>query len=221
VCNAWMESLHAVLLRHGMRAVDEGKAAAAARTSPPPWPAQPPAAMASPSSALSTATHALPSCDSSLASSNQHTINFSDPTNFFQLQAKIGEGSYGSVYSGVDLCDGAPVAIKVVRFGGRDNLKLRKEIHILRACQSPYIVGYKGAFQKGSNLWVVMQLCEAGSLSDIMQICQRTFSEAQIACIMRHALLGLDYLHQQRRIQSLHQRWHTHGKQACGTVDHR
>lgn len=28
-----------------------------------------------------------------------------------------------------------------------------------------------------------------------MQICQRTFSEAQVACIMKHALAGLAYLH--------------------------
>ena len=65
---------------------------------------------------------------------------------------QIGEGSYGSVYRAVDVRDGGLVAIKVLPFDGRDNsrasLKLRKEIHILQQCQSPYIVGYRGAYQK-------------------------------------------------------------------------
>jgi hypothetical protein len=40
-----------------------------------------------------------------------------------------------------------------------------------------------------------MEYCAAGSLSDIMQICNRTFSEAQVACVMKQALAGLAYLH--------------------------
>ena len=65
---------------------------------------------------------------------------------------QIGEGSYGCVYRAVDVRDERLVAIKVLPFDGRDNsrasLKLRKEIHILQQCQSPYIVGYRGAYQK-------------------------------------------------------------------------
>jgi len=33
-----------------------------------------------------------------------------------------------------------------------------------------------------------------------MQICNRTFSEAQVACVMKHALHGLAYLHSQKKI---------------------
>ncbi len=45
-----------------------------------------------------------------------------------------------------------------------------------------------------------MEYCAAGSLSDIMQICNRTFSEAQVAAIMKHSLHGLAYLHAQKKI---------------------
>ena len=45
------------------------------------------------------------------------------------------------------------------------------------------------------SLFAVMEYCAAGSLSDIMQICNRTFSEAQVACVMKQALAGLAYLH--------------------------
>jgi serine/threonine protein kinase len=66
----------------------------------------------------------------------------------------------------------------------------------LRRCESEFIVGYKGAFQKGSSVWIAMQYCAGGSLSDVMQACGHTFSERQVACIMSMALRGLSALHQ-------------------------
>ena len=183
VRDLWMKSLHQVLIRHGMKAVDDAKKAAA---SPPPAAAQAKvggghapnssyhAALAnvaanpglggpapgSPSSAsgggggFGHESRPLPSTarDASIS----RTINFSDPTDYFVLEAKIGEGSYGAVYKALDMRDRKHVAIKVLQFQGRDSLKLRKEIHILKQCDSPYIVGYKGAFQKASNVWIVM-----------------------------------------------------------------
>ena len=35
---------------------------------------------------------------------------------------------------------------------------------------------------------------------DVMQVRQRTFSEAQVAIIMKHALSGLAYLHENEKI---------------------
>ena len=123
----FMKALHQVLIRHGMKAEHEEKnrvaAAAAAAANPaaggahstgfcccyarrlacctasrllPPRLPLPPR----PLLALSTASRALPGKLNAHAHDNNRTINFSDPTDFFQLQAKIGEGSYGSVYQG-------------------------------------------------------------------------------------------------------------------------
>jgi len=222
--DAWMKSLHQVLIRHGMKAQDDEQVKKANMVAAQQQQAQQhhgpsissssaSASGASPSSSnaggsttsstprFSHHTRALPGRSlSSLTNPANKTINFSDPTDFFLLQSKIGEGSYGAVFKAMDYRDGKAVAIKVLQFQGHDSLKLRKEIHILKQCDSPYIVGYKGAWQKASNVWIVMEYCAGGSLSDIMHICQRTFSEAQVACIMKHALQGLKYLHEQKKI---------------------
>jgi serine/threonine protein kinase len=123
------------------------------------------------------------------------TISFSDPTSFFVLQRKIGEGSYGAVYKALDLRDNQPVAVKIISFSGVDSSKLKSEIRLLRQCQSPHILSYKGAFQKAEQVWIVTEYCSGGSLSDMMLVCRHTFSENQIAVIMRQTLQGLAYLH--------------------------
>ncbi len=40
-----------------------------------------------------------------------------------------------------------------------------------------------------------MEYCGVGSLCDLMAICGRTLTEREIACIVKHALHGLHYLH--------------------------
>lgn len=45
-----------------------------------------------------------------------------------------------------------------------------------------------------------MEYCEAGSVSDMMAVCRVVFEEPEIATILHSALLGLDYLHKQRKI---------------------
>ena len=149
----------------GLLTADSPLAAAAVSPSSSPLAPAPPLPSPVPALSVDSAAHvrSLPSSDGSLRSAGSRTIQFSDPTDFFVLQAKIGEGSYGSVYRALDVRDNSSVAIKVLPFDGRDNsrasLKLRKEIKILRRCESPFIVGYKGAFQKGSSVWIAMQYC--------------------------------------------------------------
>jgi len=122
-----------------------------------------------------------------------------DPTDIFEFLAQLGEGSYGSVYKALDKRDGKLVAIKVLEVE-EDTTTLQKEINILSQCHSKYIVAYKGAFEKDGHIWIVMEYCGAGSVCDIMAICDRVLSEAQIAVILKKALLGLQYLHSQNKI---------------------
>ena len=219
IAELWRKSLHTVLVRNGMKAVED---------QPTPSTAAAISAAAS-SSAVSAGSAAGVGAsrplNSSVASHINRTINFMDPTEFFSLRAKIGEGSYGAVYKAIDHRDGQAVAIKIIPFSGKDSLKLRKEIRTLRQCHSPFIVGYKGAFHKQDNVWIIMEYvythrythihpyrrarlmtdrpasfcsalcfryCAAGSLSDMMAICKHTLSEQQIANVMKQCFSQTD-----------------------------
>src|SRR5688572_7200596 len=94
----------------------------------------------------------------------------------------------GSVFKALDKRDGKIVAIKVLEVENEDTAELMKEISILKECDSDYIVRYKGSYEKDSNIWIVMEYCGAGSLCDLMAICERMLTEDQIAVVMRMAL---------------------------------
>lgn len=108
----------------------------------------------------------------------------------------------GAVYKAIDVRDGTVVAIKILAINAGENYaNLQKEIGILRNCDSEFVVAYRGSYIDDGNLWIVMEYCSAGSVMDLMTICdQSTLDETYIACIMKMALQGLDYLHKARKV---------------------
>mmetsp|Transcript_14931 Transcript_14931/g.29311 ORF Transcript_14931/g.29311 Transcript_14931/m.29311 type:complete len:365 (-) Transcript_14931:140-1234(-) len=129
------------------------------------------------------------------------SLDNNDPGQIFKMQAKIGQGSYGSVYKAIDTRDGSVVGLKLLVFDAESLDDIKKEIQILQQCQSDYIVALKGVFCKDKTIWIAMEYCAAGSLSDMMTVCRRKLSEIQIACVMKMSLEGLMYLH---RCQIIH-----------------
>lgn len=81
-----------------------------------------------------------------------------------------------------------------------DTTELEKEIRFLDSCKSDKIVQYKGRFLVDGVQWIVMEYCEAGSVCDLMEICDLTLTEEQICVVMRETLLGLDYLHSNQKV---------------------
>jgi len=56
------------------------------------------------------------------------------------------------------------------------------------------VVAYIGTYEKDGNIWIVMEYCGAGSLCDLMAICERTLDEEQIAVCLLSSLLFTFFL---------------------------
>lgn len=121
------------------------------------------------------------------------------PEEVFDVLCKLGEGSYGSVYKALHKESGQVLAIKQVPVD-TDLQEIIKEISIMQQCDSPYVVKYYGSYFKNTDLWIVMEYCGAGSVSDIMRLRKKTLSEVEIATILCDTLKGLEYLHLRRKI---------------------
>lgn len=123
-----------------------------------------------------------------------------DPTELFELEESLGEGSYGEVFK-ASWKDGRPgqVAVKVIPIDD-DQADLEKEIDILQSTHNDFVVEYIGAWQQEDRIWIVMELCVAGSVNDLIHICNMALNEDQIRVIAASVLLGLRYLHDEMKM---------------------
>lgn len=128
------------------------------------------------------------------------TEGFVDPDQFYTKQNMLGGGSFGKVYKGVDRRTGQAVAIKIIDVeNAEDEVEdIIQEISILSELNSPYVTRYHGSYLKGSDLWIVMEFCSGGSCADLMR--PGLISEEYITIIMRELLMGLDYLHADKKL---------------------
>ena len=81
-----------------------------------------------------------------------------------------------------------------------DRQDIIKDTFIMKQCVSPYIVRYYGSYFKNTDLWIVMEYCGAGSVSDIMRLRKKTLTEEEIATVLSDTLKGLEYLHFRKKI---------------------
>ncbi|MFH4978610.1 hypothetical protein AB6A40_005319 [Gnathostoma spinigerum] len=121
------------------------------------------------------------------------------PEQVFDIVSKLGEGSYGSVHKAVHRESGHVLAVKKVPVD-TDLQEIIKEISIMQQCDSKYVVKYYGSYFKNSDLWIVMEYCGAGSVSDIMRLRRKTLNELEIAAVTRDVIKGLRYLHNLKKI---------------------
>jgi serine/threonine kinase 3 len=117
----------------------------------------------------------------------------------FDIVSKLGEGSYGSVFKAIHKDSEHVLAIKQVPVD-TDLQEIIKEISIMQQCDSPYVVKYYGSYFKNTDLWIVMEYCGAGSVSDIMRLRKKTLTEDEIGTILCDTLKGLEYLHLRKKI---------------------
>ncbi|XP_055706702.1 serine/threonine-protein kinase mig-15 isoform X24 [Phlebotomus papatasi] len=126
-----------------------------------------------------------------------------DPAGIFELIEVVGNGTYGQVYKGRHTKTGQLAAIKVMDVTEEEEQEIKLEINVLKKYSNHRnIATYYGAFIKKSpagkddQLWLVMEYCGAGSVTDLVKSTKgQSLKEEWIAYICREILRGLSYLH--------------------------
>ncbi len=134
-----------------------------------------------------------------------------DPASLYAVHERIGRGSFGDVFRGVEKASRAEVAIKIIDLEDADDEieEIEKEIRVMTSCSCPQLTTYVASYIFGSRLWIVMEYLAGGSVTDLIEMHMEAeenhhvlplLSEGQIAVVLREVLLGLQYLHTNRNM---------------------
>jgi serine/threonine-protein kinase OSR1/STK39 len=124
----------------------------------------------------------------------------------YKFMHLIGQGATSKVYAAECLPTAKKCAIKIINLencSSNDGLKeINREIASMKRLKHENIVAYYTSFLNVTKLEIVMDICEKGSLLDIIKAVQATrglnqgvFDENTIATILRDVLRGLSYIH--------------------------
>lgn len=115
--------------------------------------------------------------------------------NVFVLSDCLGEGTHGTVWTANKTFSQAPCAVKVIKID-KNMKEIENEVNILKQTKSLYVVKFIGSLKSSKGeVWIAMEHCTAGSLNDIMYVCDRTLSLQETQHALAAVTLGLNHLH--------------------------
>lgn len=126
-----------------------------------------------------------------------------DPTDLFDLIEVVGTGTYGQVYKGRHKKTGQMTAIKILDLIEDEEEEIKVEVDVLKdhsrhenitSFYGIYLV--KTASTEDDKLWLAMEFCGGGSITDLCKnLLPRKLPEQVFQFVMHETLKALVYLH--------------------------
>eukprot|EP01129_Flabellula_baltica_P002228 TRINITY_DN12062_c0_g1_i1.p1 TRINITY_DN12062_c0_g1~~TRINITY_DN12062_c0_g1_i1.p1 ORF type:complete len:482 (+),score=91.02 TRINITY_DN12062_c0_g1_i1:105-1550(+) len=132
----------------------------------------------------------------------EELVNNAPARDIYKNLKMIGEGAAGEVFVATNTTDDSKVAIKKMPISTDTLQILCTEINIMKQSTHSNIIQYYDSFIVETNfLWVVMELMDAGCLTDMLELYPNFhLTESQVAYVCRETIQALAYIHEGHRI---------------------
>lgn len=125
-------------------------------------------------------------------------INSNEELQFIEV---LGQGNFAIVEKCQHLPTGIFVARKRVTLASNEELQQQaiREVELLNRCKFPNVIHSYVTFVRGTQMDIIMEYMDCGSLKDALELCGH-LSEPIIGHLAFQVLMGLEYLHKNRKI---------------------
>jgi len=116
----------------------------------------------------------------------------------YQLQCRVGSGSFATVYAARDKRTGEKCAVKVLARHGKDkeatlDVANKNELVLMKkVVPSKYCVGAKDSYEDARNSYIVMDLCYMALPKCLLS---KNITENELIFMFRDMLLALSHIH--------------------------
>ena len=134
-------------------------------------------------------------------------VNVGNKLSDFDIQRKLGQGHFGSVYLVKSKKTHKVYAMKEIKSeryrNDEQQAEIQKEIKLLENLDHPHIITYFSSFKENNNVYIVTEYINGGNLESIIKsnIQKKSYTdERKVWDLMIQCLSGLMYLHEKRKI---------------------
>ncbi|GAA5114656.1 FHA domain-containing serine/threonine-protein kinase [Pseudonocardia adelaidensis] len=113
----------------------------------------------------------------------------------YTVEGLLGRGGMGAVYAATSLHTGTRVALKLMLPHGADEQRFVREARLAETLRHRHIVHQLESGRWHGVFYIVTQLCEGGSVADLMQRTGGPLDVRRAVLITTQALAGLAYAH--------------------------
>ena len=124
--------------------------------------------------------------------------NYSNVLQTYKISTIIGKGSFSTVKLAINKITKEKVAVKIIDKSKMSSAMLEcalTEIEIIKICQFPYIIKFIEAYENMEYIYIFMEYCSGGTLSDYIKKRNYTLSERQCCNIVYKICLAVNYFH--------------------------
>ena len=124
--------------------------------------------------------------------------NYSNVLQTYKITTMIGKGAFSSVKLAINRITQEKVAVKIIDKSKMSSSMLESaltEIEIIKICQFPFIIKFIEAYENMEYIYIFMEYCSGGTLSDYIKKRNYTLTERQCCNIIYKICLAVNYFH--------------------------